>query len=179
MSFKRLTPVTDKLVETLSEKADAFEKLESLFEQQLDALRNGETDALGPLATEAQDCTDTIDDLRQTYQRQARLLIRMLELEEEEDPSLETLIEVLEERAPSAEASTRLAEARAAVLERAESAQRTNDTLQFALEYAAGLNHELLAAVQQAAVDTDRRTYTADGTAESGGGEHSLVNTIG
>ncbi|WP_119841913.1 flagellar protein FlgN [Salinibacter ruber] len=178
MSFKRLTPVTDKLVETLSEKADAFEKLESLFEQQLGALRNGETDALGPLATEAQDCTDTIDDLRQTYQRQARLLIRMLELEED-DPSLETLIEVLEERAPSAEASTRLAEARAAVLERAESAQQANDTLQFALEYAAGLNHELLTAVQQAAVDTDRRTYTADGTAESGSGEHSLVNTIG
>jgi hypothetical protein len=178
MSFKRLTPVTDKLVETLNEKAGAFETLESLFEQQLDVLRNGETDALGPLAMKAQDCTDTIEDLRQTYRRQARLLIRMLELEED-DPSLEALIEVLERRAPGAEASTRLAEARAAVLERAQAAQRTNDTLQFALEYAAGLNHELLAAVQQAAVDTDRRTYTADGEAESGGGEHSLVNTIG
>ena len=178
MSFKRLTPVTDKLVETLNKKADAFETLESLFEQQLDVLRNGETDALGPLAMKAQDCTNTIEDLRQTYRRQARLLMRMLELEED-DPSLEDLVEVLERRAPAAEASTRLAEARAAVLERAEAAQRTNDTLQFALQYAAGLNHELLAAVQQAAVDTDSRTYTADGTTQSGGGEHSLVNTIG
>lgn len=179
MSFKRLAPAVDKLVETLQRKADAFETLEALFEQQLDALRNRETDALGRLATEAQDCADTIDDLRQTYRRQARLLLRMLELEADEDPSLEALIETLEARAPSSEMSTRLAQARATVLERAESAQQVNDTLQFALQYAAGLNHELLAAVQEAAADTDSRTYTADGTTRSGGGEHSLVNTIG
>jgi flagellar biosynthesis/type III secretory pathway chaperone len=179
MSFKRLAPAVDKLVETLQKKADAFETLEALFEQQLDALRNRETDALGRLAMEAQDCTDMIDDLRRTYRRRARLLLRMLELKEEDDPSLETLIEVLGARAPSSEMSARLARVRATVLERAESARTTNDTLQFALQYAAGLNHEMLAAVQEAAADTDPRTYTADGTAQSGGGEHSLVNAIG
>ncbi|WP_103020671.1 flagellar protein FlgN [Salinibacter altiplanensis] len=178
MSFKRLAPAVDKLIETLEQKADAFETLESLFEQQLDALRHREADALGPLAAKAQDCTDTIDDLRQTYRRQARLLIRLLELEQD-DPSLDALIAGLKAQAPSSGVGPRLDQARAAVVERAESAQAANDTLQFALQYAAGLNHELLAAVQEAAADTDSRTYTADGTTQSGGGEHSLVNTIG
>lgn len=177
MSFKRVAPVTDKLVDTLQEKADTFEELNELFERQLAALRNGETDALATLTTEAQECTAALDELHQTYRRRARLLVRILELDED-DPSLEDLITALEAHG-APETSAQLKEARAAVLERAEAAQAQNDTLQFALEHAAGLNHELLAAVQEAAVDTDRRTYTADGQAESGGGEHSLVNTLG
>jgi flagellar biosynthesis/type III secretory pathway chaperone len=177
MPFKRLAPVTDKLVETLQEKADTFDDLTALFERQLNALRNGDTDALTSLATEAQDCTATLDELRQAYQRQARLLVRVLELEQD-DPSLQALIDALEQH-DAPEASAQLARARTAVRERAEAAQAKNDTLRFALEHAAGLNHELLAAVQEATVQTDSRTYTADGEAESGGGEHSLVNTIG
>ena len=177
MSFKRLAPVTDKLVETLEKKADTFETLESLFEQQLDALRNGATDPLAALTTQTQECTAALDELRQMYQRQARLLIRVLELDAD-DPSLQALIDALEAHG-APEASRQLGQARAAVVEQAEAAQAKNDTLQFALEHAAGLNHELLAAVQDAAADPDRRTYTADGTTQSGGGEHSLVNTIG
>lgn len=177
MPFKRLAPVTDKLVETLQEKADAFDELTALFERQLEALRNGETDALTSLATRAQECTATLDELRQVYQRQARLLVRVLELDRD-DPSLQALIDALEQR-DAPEAGARLARARAAVVEQAEAAQEKNDTLRFALEHAAGLNHEILAAVQEATVQTDSRTYTADGTAESGGGEYSLVNTIG
>jgi ABC-type amino acid transport substrate-binding protein len=177
MSFKRLAPVTDKLVETLEQKADAFETLESLFERQLDALRNGEPDALAALTTQTQKHTAALDELRQTYRRQARLLTRVLELDAD-DPSLQDLVDALEAHG-APEASTQLGRARAAVTDRAEAAQAKNDTLQFALEHAAGLNHELLAAVQEAAADPDSRTYTADGTTQSGGGEHSLVNTIG
>jgi len=177
MPFKRLAPVTDKLVETLQEKADTFDDLTTLFERQLAALRNGETDALSSLTTRTQECTATLDELRQRYQRQARLLVRVLELGQD-DPSLQVLIDALE-RHDAPEASAQLARARTAVRERAEAAQAKNDTLRFALEHAAGLNHELLAAVQEATVQTDGRTYTADGEAESGGGEHSLVNTIG
>ena len=177
MPFKRLAPVTDKLVETLQKKADTFDDLTALFERQLEALRNGETDALTSLATRAQDCTATLEELRQAYRRQARLLIRVLELDQD-DPSLQALIDALEQH-DAPEASAQLAQARSAVTERAEAAQAKNETLRFALEHAAGLNHELLAAVQEATVQTDSRTYTADGEAESGGGEYSLVNTIG
>lgn len=177
MSFKRLAPVTDKLVETLHEKADTFEELNALFEQQLAALRDGETDTLATLTTETQECTAALEELHRRYQRRARLLVRILDLDHD-DPSLRDLIEALEAHG-APEASGQLERARAAVLDQAEAAQAKNDTLQFALKHAAGLNHELLAAVQEAAVDTDRRTYTADGEAESGGGEHSLLNTIG
>lgn len=177
MPFKRLAPVADKLVDTLQKKADTFDDLTSVFEQQLDALRNGDTDALTNLTPRAQECTATLGELRQTYRRQARLLARILDVEPD-DQSLQGLIRILEQRGAT-EVSARLRRARTAVIERAEAAQAKNDTLQFALEHAAGLNHELLAAVQEATLETDGRTYTADGEATSGGGEHSLVNTIG
>jgi len=176
---ERIAPAVDALVDTLRAETDVIDQLEALYERQLDALRANDADALGTLAAEMQDCTATLDDMRRKSERQARLLGRVLDVAPD-DPSLGDLIDALDDRS-SEELGRRLAEARTAVAERVQALQQRRETLHLALEYAAGLNHELLMAMQGAATEGDGQTYTADGRPESRqlSGERSFVNTIG
>lgn len=176
---ERIVPAVDALVDTLHDKIDVIDELEALYERQLDALRTNDADTLDTLATETQDCTATLDDMRRKSERQARLLGRVLDVEPD-DPSLGTLIDALDDRA-SEELGRRLAEARTAVAERMQTVQQRRETLRLALEYAAELNHELLMAMQGATAEDDGQTYTAEGQPESRQlpEERSFVNTIG
>lgn len=174
---ERITPALDALVDTLRAQTDVIGDLDALYERQIEALRRNDADALDALAAETQDCTATLDDMRQKSERQARLLGRVLDVEPDA-PSLGTLIESLEERAGDGLAR-RLAEARTAVAEQMQAAQQRRETLRLALEYAAELNHELLMAMQGAASEVDGQTYTAEGQPELGPDDRFFVNTIG
>lgn len=178
MPSKKIAPVADNLIDTLRAKAEALDELKTLFEQQLEALRAGDVEALEELTTNAQECAAVLENRRQKSARQARLLGRVLD--ESDKASLQELIEALEARSDRAVAE-RLAEAHAAVEERAQDVHDCSETLRFALQYAADVNHELLAAMRGAVEEEEAHTYTATGQAESQqpSDDRSFVNTLG
>lgn len=178
MPPKRIAPLADNLTDTLRAEAEALDELKLLFEQQLDALRDGDTDALGETATKAQECAAVLENKRQEAERQARLLGRLLGTSEE--VSLREVMGALEARLDET-VCERLTKVRTAVEDRAQKVNQRSETLSFALQYAADLNHELLAAMKGTAEEEDVHTYTSTGQAEPRqlSGDPSFVNTIG
>ena len=174
---ERTAPLTDALVGTLHDEADALDELNALLRQQLEALHDNAPDCLEDLAMQTQECTATLDALRQKRTRQKRLLGRVLEVEGKA-PSLATLSAVLQQRADGEEGE-RLAQARTTVAGRARQARQRGETLNFALQYAAELNRDLLLAMQGAITGKDGHTYTARGHAQRAAAERSLVNAVG
>jgi len=174
---ERIAPAADALIETLQAEAEALEDLEDLLDRQLEALQAGDPEALAQTTTKTQDRAAALDELRQKGQRQMRLLSRVLDVDTS-NASLEDLIHALEDR-PNLTAGQRMIEVRAAVERRAEAVNHRGETVGFALQYAAELNHDLLVAMQEATTEADGRTYTATGETHAASGDRSLVNTIG
>jgi len=177
MPSERVAPLTEKLVETLREEAGLLKDLERHLERQLEALQEGQTEALSQATAEAEETASRLDDIRRKAKRQAGLLGRILETETD-DPSLETLLGRLHD-GPEGADDARLAEARQVVRKRADAVNQRSETLQFALHYAAQLNHDVLIAMKEATTGADGRTYTSEGEAEASTGEHALVNAVG
>lgn len=177
MSSKRIAPAADALMETLQEAGEVLQSLASLYEQQLEALRATDPESMEARTTKIQERATTLEDLNQKSTRQARLLGRVVE-EVPDEPSLQGVVRVLRDGV-APDLGDRLAEAQTAVAERAQEVNQRRETLGLALEYAANLNHELLVAMQEAAKDTDGRTYTANGQSEVGSTDRSFVNAIG
>lgn len=177
MSPERITPLIDTLVDTLRAEADALDELNGLLDRQLEALRAGTPEKLAELAVKTHECTAELDTLRQKRTRQTRLVGRVLGVEAQ-DTSVEALIAALDER-PSRDVDERLPEACAAIENRTQKTQQRGETLRFALQYAAELNRELLAAMHGAADGVDGQMYTATGQSQGATANRSFVNAIG
>lgn len=155
---------------------EALDALKTLYDQQLEAVRNGGMGPMDERTTEIQKQTATLQNLSAQSERQACLLGRVLGTDADE-PSLDVLVEALRATAP--EFGEQIAEAQTAVAERVQVVEQRRETLRLALEYAADLNHELLAAMHEAASDTDGQTYTAEGQPNPGSPDRSFVDTLG
>jgi flagellar biosynthesis/type III secretory pathway chaperone len=122
---------------------------------------------------------NVLSDLDDLYERQLHAL-------KTSDPdALGALAMQTQDRAAALEdlhrKSERQAAARTAVAEQVQAVHERRETLRLALEYAAGLNHDLLAAMQNAAGPDDGHTYTAAGQPASAQSpdNRSFVNTLG
>lgn len=179
MPPERIAPILETLTDTLDAQVEALNELETLFERQLEALRADNPEAMREMAMKTQECTTRLETMGQKCGRQARLLGRVLEVGSDE-PELSELVEVLEARSAQG-AAEQLAAARSTLQERAREVNRRRETLRFALEHAAELNHELLVAMQEGGDASGSHTYTASGQSESRqpSGDRSFVNTIG
>lgn len=173
----RIAPVIDKLVSTLQDEAAALDDLNALLAEQLGAVRSRSADVLKDLAGQTHEVTATLNELRKKRARQTRLLSRVLQVETD-DRSVAALIAALEREANARE-SQRLSDVRRAVQERAHESRHRGETLQFALEYAAGLNRELLFAMRDAADGDETKTYTAAGQSEAAAAPRSFLNATG
>ncbi len=176
MPPNRIRPAADALVDTLEMEVQALDTLEGLYDQQLEAVRANDTGPMEKRTTEIQVQTATLQDVNARGERQAHLLGRVLGIDADE-PSLEEVVEALRDAAP--ELGEKVAEAQTAVAERAQTVNQRRETLRLALEYAADLNHELLAAMQEAAGEADGQTYTAEGQSKPGAPDRSFVDTLG
>jgi len=173
----RIAPVIDKLVGTLQDEAAALDDLNALLAQQVEAVRRGSADTLKDLAGQTHEVTAALNELRKKRVRQMRLLSRVLQVEAD-DLSVASLVAALE-RQENAGGSQRLADVRQTVQERAHESRHRGETLQFALEYAAGLNRELLFAMRDAADGDETQTYTAAGQSEAAAAPRSFLNATG
>lgn len=176
MPSKKVAPIAEELIETLHSKEEILDQLRLLFSRQLEALRSREPALVGEMATKTQERAARLEELRRTCVRQMRLLGRVLGVETD-DLTLQDLVDALAQS--DAEISTKLAEARTAVREQAEKVNERSETVNYALEFAAGLNHELLVAMQEACRSRDAETYTARGQSEAVTHDRSFVNTVG
>lgn len=174
---ERTAPVTDALIGTLHEEADALDTLNALLGRQLEAVRAGTPEALADITTQMHTCTAALEALQQTRARQTRLLGRVLEVDEE-NASLPAIIQTLRAH-PADQVGTRLTEARAVARKRAQTARQRSEALRFTLGYAAGLNRDLLLAMQGVGPAPGRHTYTAGGRTEAARDARSFVNAIG
>lgn len=174
----RIAPAADALLDTLEAQANVLSDLDDLYERQLHALKTSDPDALGALAMQTQDRAAALEDLHRKSERQARLLGRVIG-DMPDDPALDAVIQALGRASP--DAGERLAAARTAVGEQVQAVHERRETLRLALEYAADLNHDLLAAMQNAAGPDDGHTYTAAGQPASAQSpdNRSFVNTLG
>jgi len=174
----RIAPAADALLDTLEAQANVLSDLDDLYERQLHALKTSDPDALGALAMQTQDRAAALEDLHRKSERQARLLGRVID-DVPDDPALDAVIQALGTASP--DAGERLAAARTAVAEQVQAVHERRETLRLALEYAADLNHDLLAAMQNAPGPDDGHTYTAAGQPASAQSpdNRSFVNTLG
>lgn len=181
MPSKRIAPAADALIETLRAELEALEHLERLYQQQLAAIQADDADDLSALTTQIQDVLATLEDMGQKSKRQARLLGRVVDMDAE-DPLLGEVIQRLR-AAGTPEVAERLAEVQTEVAERVQKVNQRRETLQLALKYATGLNHELLVAMKDAAAESNGQTYTADGEPRKASGltsdDRSFLNTVG
>lgn len=167
-----LGPISRTLGDTLGQEADALDRLDVLLGHQLAAVQAGHPEQLDALALETSTVLADVQRLRAARERQARLLSRMLKLDE--TASFDTLTGTLATHdAPSADAlrtiGTRLRE-------RAASTRRHTETLGFALRYASGLGREILQLFQG---NASGRTYNSKGAPQSTTPPRSFLNHVG
>jgi hypothetical protein len=114
--------------------------------------------------------------LRQTRERQTRLLARVLEVQE---TSIARLAGRLREDTATELLAGQLDDIRADVVARAQETQKKGQVLGFALQYAASLGREMMQAVHGIQVPVSSAVYTAAGNVAHGLPSTSYVNQVG
>lgn len=175
---ERATPAADALLSTLQETGEALGLLDATLERQFSALNDNQIDALEQAAAQTHEVHCTLDQLYQKQTRQMRLLGRVIGLDDAGAASVEAIANALGAQSSDG-AGGRLSEAWAAVRKRAHTAQHRGEALDFALQYASGLNRTLMTAMHNLAAPPPARTYTATGRTEEADAGRSFVNQMG
>lgn len=167
------------LLETLREEHDALARMQDQFDRQIAAIREHDERAIEATAIRTSDEVNILARLKQTRDRQTRLLGRVLRLEGD-TITMEDVSESLEGGAATKEIGTQLKEMREKVRAQAQLTQERCRDLEFAIQYAVHLGRELLQAIQGIDPNAGGRHYTSRGsTVESSSGQRSLLNRIG
>lgn len=167
------------LLETLEEEHASLGRMQAQFERQITAVRDHDQEGVEETAIRTSDEVNILTRLKQTRDRQIRLLGRVLRLEGDVI-SMKELSDALQSSAATADAGVRLSHLREKVRDQALLTQERCRDLEFALQYAVHLGRELLQAAQGIDEPGGGRHYTSRGsTVESTGGQRSLLNRVG
>ncbi|GIV59743.1 flagellar protein FlgN [Rhodocaloribacter litoris] len=170
--------IADNLLETLRQEAATLDRLHACFEAQHEALRRREHAALDERTVEVNELVHALEQLRQARLRQARLLGRLLQLDEAPD-SLAPLVDALAARPETAETAQRLQAARERIREQARHTRQRCEAYEFALRYAVRLSDEMLQALRDLDVPPPAKVYTATGATSQTSTRRSVVNKVG
>jgi hypothetical protein len=166
------------LIATLRAEREALERLTMHFDEQIEAIRNRLPEALD-LATElANDEVNALASLRQTRERQMRLLGRVLHADTD-TVTLHQLADLLARTAGASTVGFDLLDARAHVRDQAHATRVRCEELEFALQYAARLGRELVHALHGLDAAAPTRVYTARGNAALATAPRPFVNRVG
>lgn len=167
------------LLETLEEEFASLARMQDQFDRQIAAVRDHDQEGVEETAIRTSDEVNILTRLKQTRDRQTRLLGRVLRLEGDVI-SMTEISNALLSGAATADVGARVAELREKVRDQAQLTQERCRDLEFALQYAVHLGRELLQAVQGIDTPAGGRHYTSSGsTVESKSGQRSLLNRVG
>src|SRR5690606_33911363 len=147
-------------------------------ELQLEALRNRQQDLMEEATIQANDEVANLARLRQTRERQMRLLGRTLDLGLEE-PALTDMLDHMSSDDATLAVAERLRTARATVHARAHETQARCQALEGALQFAVQVGREMMQALQNLDQPAPVAVYTAQGGARQASGPRSLLNQMG
>ena len=164
--------MTDPLLATLADEAEALDRLADCADRQLAALRTGALDRFGAAGAETADAVAALDRAGRLRQRRQADLARALGAAEDAP------LAVLTARLPAAEAA-RVDRARDRVRAAAGAADGRCDALAFSLDYAVGLGRETLAAWRDLGAERPAHVYTAAGAAAPPSGGRPFLNQTG
>lgn len=164
------------LLSTLQEEHAALLQLNTHFDTQLNALLARDSELLEQATHRVAEGMNDLMRLRQTRERQTRLLARVLDVE---DMSIVRLAERLREDAAAESIAEQLTHIREQVIARARETQKKGQVLGFALQYAASLGREMMQAIQGIQVPVSAAVYTAAGNMARTLPSTSYVNQIG
>lgn len=164
------------LLSTLQEEHAALVLLTEQFDAQLNALLNRDAEQLETATHNVAECMNGLMRLRQTRERQTRLLARVLEVQE---TSIARLAGRLREDTATEPLAGQLDDIRANVVARAQETQKKGQVLGFALQYAASLGREMMQAVHGIQVPVSSAVYTAAGNVAHALPSTSYVNQVG
>lgn len=167
------------LLETLEEEHASLTRMQAQFDRQIAAIRDNDQEGVEETAVRTSDEVNILSRLKQTRDRQTRLLGRVLRLDGEMI-SMRDITDALQSGPATAEVGATLSEVREKVRVQAQATQERCRDLEFALQYAVHLGRELLQAVQGIDTPAGGRHYTSRGsTVESQSGQRSLLNRVG
>lgn len=173
------TALASSLLDTLEAEHASLLRMHDHFERQIAAVRERDHDQIEAAALHTSDEVNVLARLRQTRNRQIRLLGRVLRLEKD-DVSIREVAEILERSGEDDGIGMRVLGMRENIQEQAIRTQDRCRDLEFALEYSVHLGHELLEAITGIGDPSGGRHYTSDGGAvESSQGKRSILNRVG
>ena len=164
--------MTDPLLSTLADEAEALDQLAACTDRQLEALRTGALERFDAAGAATADAVAALDRAGRLRQRQHADLARALGADGEAP------LADLSSRLPATEAA-RLAGARERVRAAARVADGRCDALAFALHYAVDLGRETLAAWRDLGAERPAHVYTAAGARAPSAGGRPLLNQTG
>ncbi len=168
----RPQPAVEALLNTLNQERETVSRLAAALAQQLDALQTNQQESLMDATDEASRAVSEMHRLRQVRERQARLLARLLRLE---NPESDELAEAL--AAHSRPLAKRLRTAHETLRASVRATRERSDELAFALHVAAHIGREMLLAWQH--IDAPSQVYTAGGTGSDVVPPRPFVNHLG
>lgn len=176
----RKGPVTlaQGLLSTLQQEYEALEGLCTAFDQQLDALRARQHEALEQATQDANVAVTRLGTLQLTRQRKMRLLGRVLGVETD-GTALPQLAAALNGRPAGEDVAQHLLATRTRIRERAAQTQQRCDELAFTLQYAVDLSREMMRTLQRLDAPPPARTYTAAGGTSQTAPPSSFLNKLG
>lgn len=166
------------LVTTLEAERESLTRLCGCFEAQLEALRTRAQDRMQEVTIEANEEVANLSRLRQTRERQTRLLGRMLQLDAD-NATLTELADTLVRLADGDDIGHHLLDVRTRVRAKAQETHERCQELEFALQYAVQLGREMMQAMQGLDTAPPTRVYTATGSAARTTSTRSLLNHVG
>lgn len=166
-------------LDTLEEEHASLLRMHDHFERQIEAVRDRDHERIEAAALQTSDEVNVLARLKQTRNRQIRLLGRVMRLEERE-VSIREVAEALEREGDGDAIGIRILDLREKIRAQALLTQERCRDLEFALEYSVHLGHELLEAITGTDDPSGGRHYTSDGGAvESSPGKRSILNRVG
>ena len=166
------------LLDTLEDERQSLARLFDSFEQQIEALRQRDPKQVDEATHRTNDEVTGLARLKQSRDRQLRLLGRVLRLEGDH-VSIEDVAGVLRKADETRGIGAKLVEMRRIVKQQAVRTQERCRDLEFSLQYSAVLGRELLQIIQGIETPGGTRMYTATGGTVESTGQRSFLNKVG
>jgi len=165
------------LLSILQEEYAALARLSGHFDTQLAALQSRNPDQLDAGTQQVAEEMNSVIRLRQTRERQMRLLARVMGLASTD--ALTLIAERLRDDTETYDVGTSLMEIRERVLARAREAHKKGQVLSFAIQYASQIGLEMMQAIQGVQVPVSALVYNAAGGTSHATPRMSYVNRVG
>lgn len=171
-------PLASGLLATIKQERESLISLCVQFERQLDALRERRQELLDEATNRTNEAVNALARLRQSRERQMRLLGRVLNLSSDQI-SLQNIGVRLQSTIDGDELGKELLDIRTRIRDQATITQQRCKDLEFALKYAVDLGRDLLQAVQGLDGPAPSKVYTSNGSPAQASKPRSFLNRVG